>query len=149
MPIISKIHAREILDSRGFPTLEVDVVLANGMRGRAAVPSGASTGIYEAHELRDGEKRYNGKGVNNALKAVNGEIFQKLKGRDCREQADIDATLIQLDGTENKARLGANAILGVSLAGGESCGRSRRNAALSLCGWLFCPSLAGAYDEYH
>lgn len=116
MPIISKIHAREILDSRGFPTLEVDVVLANGMRGRAAVPSGASTGIYEAHELRDGEKRYNGKGVNNALKAVNGEIFQKLKGRDCREQADIDAMLIQLDGTENKARLGANAILGVSLA---------------------------------
>ena len=116
MPIISKIHAREILDSRGFPTLEVDVVLANGIFGRAAVPSGASTGIYEAHELRDGEKRYNGKGVNNALKAVNGEIFQKLKGRDCREQADIDATLIQLDGTENKARLGANAILGVSLA---------------------------------
>jgi enolase len=117
MTAITDIHAREILDSRGNPTIEVDVILESGNFGRAAVPSGASTGAHEAVELRDGEKnRYNGKGVLNAVEAVNGEIYDALSGMDAEEQLVIDRTMIELDGTQNKSRLGANAILGVSLA---------------------------------
>jgi enolase len=117
MSSIIDIAAREILDSRGNPTVEVDVILDTGASGRAAVPSGASTGAHEAVELRDGDKdRYNGKGVLKAVDAVNDEIFQALSGFDADEQRHIDQTLIDLDGTPNKSRLGANAILGVSLA---------------------------------
>jgi enolase len=117
MTAIVDIIGREILDSRGNPTVEVDVVLDDGNLGRAAVPSGASTGAHEAVELRDGDKnRYLGKGVRKAVDAVNGEIFDAIGGMDAVAQAKIDETLIALDGTPNKARLGANAILGVSLA---------------------------------
>ncbi len=117
MSAIADIVGREILDSRSNPTIEVDVTLETGSTGRAAVPSGASTGAHEAVELRDGDKqRYHGKGVLNAIEAVNGEIFQALSGFDADEQRLIDQTLIDLDGTPNKNRLGANAILGVSLA---------------------------------
>ena len=116
MTDIVDIHAREILDSRGNPTVEVDVVLAGGAMGRAAVPSGASTGAHEASERRDGGERYGGKGVLDAAEAVNGEIFDALSGMDATEQAVIDMAMIELDGTSNKSRLGANAILGVSLA---------------------------------
>jgi enolase len=117
MAEIIDIIAREILDSRGNPTVEVDVILEDGSFGRAGVPSGASTGAYEAVELRDGDKaRYGGKGVLNAVDAVNGEIFDALSGQDAADQRRIDDMLIELDGTENKSRLGANAILGVSLA---------------------------------
>src|SRR6478736_2699524 len=117
MTAITDIIGREILDSRGNPTVEVDVVLENGSRGRAAVPSGASTGAHEAVELRDGDKaRFGGKGVRKAIDAVNGEIFDALGGMDAEAQTKIDETLIALDGTPNKGRLGANAILGVSLA---------------------------------
>ena len=117
MTAITDITAREILDSRGNPTVEVDVILESGARGRAAVPSGASTGTHEAVELRDGDKkRYGGKGVRKAVDAVNGEIFDAVSGRDAADQAGLDRALIDLDGTPNKARLGANAILGVSLA---------------------------------
>src|SRR5215211_3129229 len=116
MTAITDIIGREILDSRGNPTVEVDVVLEDGARGRAAVPSGASTGAHEAVELRDGGKRYLGKGVRKAVDAVNGEIFDAIGGMDAEAQAKIDETLIALDGTPNKARLGANALLGVSLA---------------------------------
>jgi enolase len=117
MTAITDIHAREILDSRGNPTVEVDVTLENGTVGRAAVPSGASTGAHEAVELRDGDpKRYGGKGVLRAVTAVNGEIFDALSGFDAEQQVAIDRALIELDGTPNKSRLGANAILGVSLA---------------------------------
>ena len=117
MSTIIDIHAREILDSRGNPTVEVDVILEDGTMGRAAVPSGASTGAYEAVEKRDGDKsRYMGKGVLEAVAAVNGEIAEALAGFDATEQESIDAAMIELDGTDNKGRLGANAILGVSLA---------------------------------
>jgi enolase len=116
MTAIVDIIGREILDSRGNPTVEVDVVLEDGTRGRAAVPSGASTGAHEAVELRDGDKRYLGKGVRKAVDAVNGEIFDAVGGMEAQAQAKIDETLIALDGTPNKGRLGANAILGVSLA---------------------------------
>ncbi|MCY4333848.1 MAG: phosphopyruvate hydratase [Litoreibacter sp.] len=117
MSTIIDIHAREILDSRGNPTVEVDVILEDGTMGRAAVPSGASTGAYEANEKRDGDKtRYSGKGVLDAVAAVNGEIAENLVGEDATDQVAIDEMMIELDGTENKARLGANAILGVSLA---------------------------------
>ena len=117
MTAIVDIIGREILDSRGNPTVEVDVVLEDGSLGRAAVPSGASTGAHEAVELRDGDKgRYLGKGVTKAVDAVNGEIFDAIGGYEAEDQAHIDAALIELDGTPNKARLGANAILGVSLA---------------------------------
>ena len=117
MSTIIDIHAREILDSRGNPTVEVDVTLEDGTMGRAAVPSGASTGVHEAVEKRDGDKsRYMGKGVLEAVAAVNGELAENLLGYDATEQAAIDAAMIEIDGTENKGRLGANAILGVSLA---------------------------------
>ncbi len=121
MADIVDITAREILDSRGNPTVEVDVVLEDGGFGRAAVPSGASTGAHEAVELRDNDKtRYGGKGVRQAVDAVNGEIFDALSGFDAADQRRIDAALIDLDGTDNKSRLGANAILGVSLAAAKA-----------------------------
>src|SRR6185295_8929551 len=113
---IEEIVAREILDSRGNPTLEVDCILDGGVGGRAAVPSGASTGSREALELRDGGKRYRGKGVQKALGNVHEEIAPRLRGMDARDQARIDHTLLELDGTSGKSRLGANALLGVSLA---------------------------------
>jgi len=117
MTAIIDIIGREILDSRGSPTVEVDVILEDGALGRAAVPSGASTGAYEAVELRDGDKsRYGGKGVRKAVEAITGEIFDAIGGMDAERQVQIDETMIALDGTPNKSRLGANAILGVSLA---------------------------------
>ncbi|MCW2279055.1 phosphopyruvate hydratase [Heliophilum fasciatum] len=117
MSIIAEVMAREILDSRGNPTVEVDVILEDGTRGRAAVPSGASTGAYEAVELRDGEQeRYLGKGVQNAVDNVNIEIAPEIIGYDVTRQMDIDRAMIELDGTPNKSKLGANAILGVSMA---------------------------------
>ena len=117
MTAIIDIHAREILDSRGNPTVEVDVTLETGVVGRAAVPSGASTGAHEAVELRDGDKgRFGGKGVLQACESVDGEIFDALSGLDAEAQIQVDHAMIELDGTENKSRLGANAILGVSLA---------------------------------
>ncbi|SDY27639.1 phosphopyruvate hydratase [Citreimonas salinaria] len=127
MSTIIDIHAREILDSRGNPTVEVDVTLEDGTMGRAAVPSGASTGAYEAVERRDGDKdRYKGKGVLEAVAAVNGEIAEELAGMDATEQVSLDMAMIELDGTDNKGRLGANAILGVSLAAAR--------AAADFCG---------------
>jgi len=126
MTAIVDIIGREILDSRGNPTVEVDVVLEDGSLGRAAVPSGASTGAHEAVELRDGDKkRYLGKGVQKAVAAVNGEIFDAIGGMDAEQQAKIDETLIALDGTANKARLGANAILGVSLGVAKAAASAR------------------------
>jgi enolase len=126
MSEIVDVHARQILDSRGNPTVEVDVTLDDGSFGRAAVPSGASTGAYEAHELRDKAEAYNGKGVLAAIDAVNGEIANTLTGLDATNQRLVDGLMIELDGTDNKQRLGANAILGVSLAtakaAAESCG---------------------------
>jgi enolase len=123
---IARIHAREILDSRGNPTLEAEVTLADGAFGRAAVPSGASTGSREAVELRDGDKsRYDGKGVKNAVANVNGAIAQALKGHDASDQKGVDTTLITLDGTPNKGRLGANALLGVSMAAAHAVAASR------------------------
>lgn len=125
MTAIIDIIGREILDSRGNPTVEVDVVLEDGALGRAAVPSGASTGAHEAVELRDGDKaRYLGKGVTKAVGAVNGEIFEALSGLDVEQQAQLDQIMIDLDGTANKSRLGANAILGVSLA----CAKAAANS---------------------
>jgi len=126
MTAIIDIHAREILDSRGNPTVEVEVLLEDGSFGRAAVPSGASTGKHEAVELRDGDKaRYGGKGVRKAVAAVNGEIRTALLGADAEDQRDIDLALIALDGTENKHRLGANALLGVSLAAARAAADAR------------------------
>jgi enolase len=139
MATIQSIHAREILDSRGNPTVEVDVVLADGSRGRAAVPSGASTGSREALELRDGELRYGGKGVLKAVGNVNGAIASALKGMDATDQSAIDRKMLALDGTEYKSNLGANAILGVSMA-------VARAAALSQGLPLYC-YLGG--DEAH
>ena len=125
MTAIATVVGREILDSRGNPTVEVDVVLESGAFGRAAVPSGASTGAHEAHELRDGGTRYGGKGVRRAVEAVNGEIRNALTGSDAGNQGAIDQSLRDLDGTENKKRLGANAILGVSLANAKAASRDR------------------------
>ena len=126
MTAIIDIHGREILDSRGNPTVEVDVLLEDGSFGRAAVPSGASTGAHEAVELRDGDKsRYLGKGVLKAVEAVNGDIREQLLGLDAEDQRDIDLTMIALDGTENKSRLGANAILGTSMAIAKAAANAR------------------------
>jgi enolase len=123
---IIDIHARRILDSRGNPTVEVDVLLEDGSFGRAAVPSGASTGAHEAVERRDGDKsRWGGKGVEGAVEAVNAEITQAVIGMDAEDQADLDQAMIELDGTENKGRLGANAILGVSLAAAKAAADAR------------------------
>ena len=126
MTAIIDIHGRQILDSRGNPTVEVDVLLEDGSFGRAAVPSGASTGAHEAVEKRDGDKsRWGGKGVDDAVEAVNGEIFEAVTGMDAEDQADLDQAMIELDGTENKGRLGANAILGVSLAAAKAAADAR------------------------
>ena len=126
MTTIIDIHAREILDSRGNPTVEVEVLLDDGSFGRAAVPSGASTGAHEAVELRDGDpSRYLGKGVLKAVEAVNGEITDAILGLDAEDQRDVDTAMIELDGTENKARLGANAILGTSLAVAKAAASAR------------------------
>jgi len=133
MSAIIDIVGREILDSRGNPTVEVDVVLEDGSTGRAAVPSGASTGSHEAVEKRDGGARYRGKGVLQAVGAVNGEILEALAGTEAGEQKEIDRMLIELDGTENKARLGANAVLGVSLAVAKAAAAS---AGLALYRYL-------------
>ena len=126
MPLIKSIHAREVLDSRGLPTVEVELVCEGGF-GRAIVPSGASTGSHEAHEARDGDPaRYQGRGVKGAVTAVNGEIADYVVGMDCAEQDEIDQALINLDGTANKNRLGANAILGVSLAAAHAAAAAKR-----------------------
>ena len=125
MTAIATILGREILDSRGNPTVEVDVVLKDGHHGRAGVPSGASTGAHEAHELRDGGTRYGGKGVKKAVEAVNGEIRNALAGFDAANQRGLDQLLRDLDGTENKKRLGANAILGVSMAAAKAEANAR------------------------
>jgi len=125
MTAIASVHARQILDSRGNPTVEVDVTLADGSMGRAAVPSGASTGAHEAVELRDGDKsRWGGKGVTKAVAAVNGEIARAVTGREAEDQAGLDQAMIALDGTDNKGRLGANAILGVSLANAKAAAKA-------------------------
>jgi enolase len=130
---ITRLHARQILDSRGNPTVEVDVVLASGARGRAAVPSGASTGVHEAVELRDGGPAYGGKGVTKAVANVGGEIAEALRGLDAADQEALDRRLVELDGTPNKRRLGANAILGVSLAAAKA---SAAEAGLPLFRYL-------------
>jgi enolase len=142
MSAIIDITAREILDSRGNPTVEVDVTLESGTIGRAAVPSGASTGAHEAVELRDGDKeRYGGKGVTKAVDAVNGEIFDALSGFDVEDQLSIDRTLIQLDGTPNKSRLGANAILGVSLASARAAAEELSLPLYRYVGGVFAHTL--------
>ncbi|MEB3702624.1 Enolase [Candidatus Bealeia paramacronuclearis] len=142
MSIITDIHAREILDSRGNPTVEVEVTLETGAFGRAAVPSGTSTGSHEAAEKRDGDKsRYQGKGVLDAVEAVNGEIYDAISGLDADEQIAIDQRLIDLDGTENKARLGANAILGVSLATAKAAAAERGMPLYRYVGGVFAHTL--------
>ena len=124
--IIKSISAREILDSRGNPTIEAEVLLADGSIGVAAVPSGASTGVHEAVELRDGGKRYGGNGVLKAVENVNKKINKLLKGEDALKQRELDRMMIELDGTENKGNLGANAILSVSLALARACAQSKK-----------------------
>ena len=143
---IEKIHAREILDSRGNPTVEVEVTLENGVMGRASVPSGASTGENEALELRDGDKqRYGGKGVLKAVENVNNVIAPALKGEDVRNQRALDYKMLALDGTPTKSKLGANAILGVSLAVAQTAAK-----ALNLLYWWRQHLRASSsYDEYN
>ena len=130
---IQRVHAREVLDSRGQPTVEVEVTLKNGVLGRATVPSGASTGVHEAVELRDGGKRFLGKGVARAVAHVNDKIAPRLRGKDGRDQIAIDRIMLELDGSANKSKLGANAILGVSLAVAQAQARSQ---GLSLYRYL-------------
>ena len=150
MTTIIDITAREILDSRGNPTVEVDVVLEDGSMGRAAVPSGASTGAHEAVELRDGDKtRYLGKGVTKAVAAVNGDIFDALAGMEAEDQIAIDHAMIELDGTQNKARLGANAILGVSLAVAKAAADASGLPLYRYVGGAASRTLAGSDDEHH
>src|SRR5919199_1332662 len=126
MSQIEKVHARQILDSRGNPTVEVELVLRSGVAGRAAVPSGASTGEFEATELRDGGGAYGGKGVTRAVGNVNGEIAAAIAGEDVLDQSGLDRRLVELDGTPNKSRLGANAILGVLLAAARAAAAEER-----------------------
>ena len=133
MTAIAAVRARQILDSRGNPTVEVDVELESGARGRAAVPSGASTGAHEAVELRDGDGSYGGKGVTRAVENANGEIAQAVRGLDAADQRALDEALVGLDGTANKSRLGANAILGVSLAAGKA---AAADAGTPLYRWI-------------
>ena len=141
MTAIADIHAREILDSRGNPTVEVDVMLETGTIGRAAVPSGASTGAHEAVEKRDGGARFGGRGVRQAVEAANGEILDALSGFDVEDQLAIDRALVELDGTPNKARLGANAILGVSLACAKAAAAEGGVALYRYVGGLFARTL--------
>src|SRR4051794_912093 len=144
MTAILDVHARQILDSRGNPTVEVDVLLEDGSMGRAAVPSGASTGAHEAVEKRDGDKsKYLGKGVCGAVDAVRGEIAEAVAGLDAEDQAEIDAALIDLDGTENKSRLGANAILGVSLAAAKAAAEARGLPLYRYVGGVSAATLPG------
>jgi enolase len=141
MTAIADIHAREVLDSRGNPTVEVEVTLDDGTMGRAAVPSGASTGAHEAIEKRDGGTRYGGRGVRQAVDAVNGEIFDALSGFEASEQLAIDRVLIDLDGTPNKARLGANAILGTSLAAAKAAAADLGQPLYRYVGGVFARTL--------
>jgi enolase 1/2/3 len=141
MTAIADIHAREILDSRGNPTVEVEVALDGGTIGRAAVPSGASTGAHEAIEKRDGGQRFGGRGVLQAVEAVNGEIFDALSGFDAADQLALDRVLIELDGTPNKARLGANAILGVSLAAAKAAAADLAQPLYRYVGGVFARTL--------
>jgi len=142
MTAIIDIFAREILDSRGNPTVEVDVTLETGVLGRAAVPSGASTGAHEAVELRDGDKgRYGGKGVLQACESVNGEIYDALSGMDAEDQILLDHTMIELDGTDNKSRLGANAILGVSMAAAKAAAEENALPLYRYLGGTFAHTL--------
>ena len=137
MSLVTAVHAREILDSRGNPTLEVDVLLDSGDLGRAAVPSGASTGAHEAHEMRDGDERYGGKGVRKAVGHVNGEIAEHVRGAklgSLAEQKTLDEALIALDGTDTKSRLGANALLGVSLAAAHAAANDARTPLYRFIG---------------
>ena len=130
---IAEVKGREILDSRGFPTVEVDLHLEDGTMGRAAIPSGASTGEYEAVELRDGDKkRFGGKGVLKAVANINSKIAPKIKGMDSMDQRALDYFLIELDGTPNKAKLGANAILGVSLANAKAAAKAPKPRFISI-----------------
>ncbi len=150
MTTIVKVIGREILDSRGNPTVEADVYLADGSMGRAAVPSGASTGEHEAVELRDGDKsRYLGKGTLKAVGHVNGEIATALHGKDATQQAEIDRIMIDLDGTANKGRLGANAILAVSMAAARAGSGRSAHSALPLSGRRGRQHSARAHDEHH
>ena len=143
------IHAREILDSRGNPTVEVETELDNGTVGRAAVPSGASTGAFEAVELRDGDKkRYNGKGVLKAVDNINSIIAAELEGMDALYQREIDQAMIDLDGTENKSKLGANAILGVSLSAAKAVALSLEMPLYRYLGRNKRPCTPFSYDEY-
>jgi len=137
MPAITDVHGRQILDSRGNPTVEVEIGLAGGARGRGAVPSGASTGEFEATELRDGGAEWGGKGVQAAVANVNGEIAAALEGADAADQAGIDRILIELDGTENKARLGANAILGASLAAARAAAAAAETPLYRYLGGVY------------
>ena len=141
---VDKIEAMEILDSRGNPTIRTEVTLSNGITGAAAVPSGASTGEFEAVELRDGDKqRYQGKGVLKAVENVNTVIFDAMKGMDACRQSEIDRTMLELDGTENKSRLGANAILSVSLAAAKAVSASLGIPLYRYIAYAACPD-----DEY-
>ena len=150
MTEIVDIVGREVLDSRGNPTVEVDVTLADGAFGRAAVPSGASTGAHEAVERRDGDMaRYLGKGVAQAVAAVNGDLFDALSGAEAEDQRRLDALMIELDGTPSKSRLGANAILGVSLATAKAAAQSAGIAALQIRRRHRRPDPASADDEHH
>ena len=147
---IVSVHAREILDSRGNPTIEVDVMTASGYFGRAAVPSGASTGENEALELRDGDKsRYLGKGVLKAVHNVNNVIAEEITGMDVTDQAGIDRKMIDLDGTKTKSNLGANAILGVSLAVAKAAASFHGSAIVPVYRRLQCSNTACSDDEYH
>ena len=149
MAMITEVYAREILDSRGNPTIEVEVCLEDGSVGRAAVPSGASTGAHEAVELRDGDKnRYLGKGVTKAVDNVNDVIAEALIGLEATRQVEIDEMLIRLDGTPNKGKLGANAILGVFHGCSQGCRCFCRVAAVSVSGRCFRTGAAGTDDEY-
>lgn len=149
MAMITEVYAREILDSRGNPTIEVEVCLEDGSVGRAAVPSGASTGAHEVVELRDGDKnRYLGKGVTKAVDNVNDVIAEALIGLEATRQVEIDEMLIRLDGTPNKGKLGANAILGVSMAVAKAAACFCRVAAVSVSGRCFRTGAAGTDDEY-
>ena len=149
MTAIVDITAREILDSRGNPTVEVEVTLEDGSFGRAAVPSGASTGAHEAVELRDGGPRYGGKGVMNAVDAVNTEIFDVLCGLDAEEQVRIDRLMCALDGTPNKSRLGANAMLGVSLAVAKAAAEAANLPLYRYVGGASARTLPVPHDEHH
>ena len=146
---IRRVHAREVLDSRGVPTVEVDVTLASGARGRAIVPSGASTGRHEALEFRDGDSaRYQGKGVRHAVRHVNEVLGPAVLGMDATRQHEVDALLLDTDGTPNLRRLGGNAVLGVSLATAHAAAAEPRPPTLPLSGWQPGTRVAGADGEH-